>query len=113
MTQDELKRRAAHAALQFVQSGAVIGVGTGSTVNFFIAELAKQASKVRGAVSSSEASARRLRDAGIALVDLNDTYEAARSPARKSSPPWRAGSYVSPTKPNTSRPSANFPCRSK
>jgi ribose 5-phosphate isomerase A len=77
MTQDELKQRAAQAAMQFVRDGAIIGVGTGSTVNFFIAELAKHVGKVRGAVSSSDASARRLLDAGIALVDLNDVEEFA------------------------------------
>jgi ribose 5-phosphate isomerase A len=69
---DANKRRAAHAALQFVAPGATIGVGTGSTVNHFIAALAADAGRVPRAVSSSEASSARLRAAGIAVVDLNE-----------------------------------------
>ncbi|MFZ5556330.1 MAG: ribose-5-phosphate isomerase RpiA [Pseudomonadota bacterium] len=71
MTQDELKQAAARAAIERVPPDSIVGVGTGSTVNFFIAELARLRSRVRGAVSSSEASAQRLRAAGIPVLDLN------------------------------------------
>ena len=74
---DAKKRRAARAALELVASGATIGVGTGSTVNFFIDALASSPGRVRCAVSSSEASSARLRDAGITLVDLNDLPDLA------------------------------------
>lgn len=69
---DSKKRRAAEAALEYLEDGAVIGVGTGSTVNFFIDALAACSSRVRGAISSSNASTGRLRAAGIAVLDLND-----------------------------------------
>src|SRR5215813_1670604 len=72
---DEKKRRAALAALELVGSGATIGVGTGSTVSFFIEALAACPERVRRAVSSSEGTSARLRAAGIALVDLNDLTE--------------------------------------
>ncbi len=75
MTQDEKKRRAAEAALAYVQDGSVIGVGTGSTVNFFIEALAALRNRVAGAVSSSEASTERLRKLGIEVLDLNATGE--------------------------------------
>ena len=75
MTQDEKKRRAAEAALAYVQDGSVIGVGTGSTVNFFIEALAAMRDRVAGAVSSSEASTQRLRKHGIEVLDLNATGE--------------------------------------
>jgi ribose 5-phosphate isomerase A len=75
MKQDEMKRRAAEAALAYVQDGAVIGVGTGSTVNFFIEALAAHRNRIAGAVSSSEASTRRLRTLGIEVLDLNATGE--------------------------------------
>jgi len=75
MTQDEKKRRAAEAALAYVQDGSVIGVGTGSTVNFFIEALAAMRDRVAGAVSSSEASTQRLRKLGIEVLDLNATGE--------------------------------------
>jgi len=73
MSQDQKKQRAAAAALQFIQPGTVIGVGTGSTVNFFIDALAGSRARVAGAVSSSEASSRRLAAHGIPVLDLNDT----------------------------------------
>ncbi|MFO1392945.1 MAG: ribose-5-phosphate isomerase RpiA [Steroidobacteraceae bacterium] len=73
MTQDEKKRRAAESALQYVRDGEVIGVGTGSTVNFFIDALAAHKDRIAGAVSSSEASTLRLRSHGIAVLDLNAT----------------------------------------
>jgi ribose 5-phosphate isomerase A len=77
MTQDELKQAVAKAAIQYVPDNALVGVGTGSTVNFFIAELAKIKHRVEGAVSSSEASAKLLREAGIPVLDLNNVYELA------------------------------------
>ena len=72
MTQDELKKAAALAALGQVEDGTIVGVGTGSTVNHFIDGLATIKDRIAGAVSSSEASARRLQSHGIALFDLND-----------------------------------------
>jgi ribose 5-phosphate isomerase A len=72
MTQDELKKAAALAALGQVEDGTIVGVGTGSTVNHFIDGLAAIKDRIAGAVSSSEASARRLQSHGIALFDLND-----------------------------------------
>ena len=69
---DAKKRRAALAALQLAAHAAVIGVGTGSTVNLFIEALAANPGRVRSAVSSSEASSARLRAAGIAIADLNE-----------------------------------------
>lgn len=71
MTQDEMKQAAARAAMEFVPRDAVIGVGTGSTVNFFIEELAKMRGQIDGAVSSSQASTERLKAAGIRVLDLN------------------------------------------
>lgn len=68
---DAMKRAAAHAALDYIDSGDVIGVGTGSTADFFIDALAKNKGKIDGCVASSEASAARLRAHGIALFDLN------------------------------------------
>jgi ribose 5-phosphate isomerase A len=67
------KQRAALAALEYVEAGSILGVGTGSTVNALIELLAAQASRLRlrGAVSSSEASSARLRSQGIAVLDLN------------------------------------------
>jgi ribose 5-phosphate isomerase A len=69
---DDKKRRAAHAALERVTDGALIGVGTGSTVNFFVDALAAHPGRVRQAASSSEATSTRLRAAGIEVVDLNE-----------------------------------------
>ncbi len=75
MTQDELKKAAAQAAIQYLVDGAIVGVGTGSTVNFFIDELALVKDRIAGAVSSSEASSRRLEAHGIRIFDLNDVTE--------------------------------------
>ncbi len=72
MTQDELKLAVAQAALAYVVEGDIVGVGTGSTANFFIDELAKMKHKIKAAVASSEATAQRLRSHGIAVLDLND-----------------------------------------
>jgi ribose 5-phosphate isomerase A len=75
MTQDEQKRAAAKAAIQYVPAGCIIGVGTGSTANYFIDELASIKGNLDGAVASSEATARRLKDCGIAVLDLNSVDE--------------------------------------
>jgi len=72
---DAKKRRAALAALDLVPRDTLIGIGTGSTVNFFIEALATRPGLVRTAVSSSTESSARLRAAGVALVDLNDLTE--------------------------------------
>ena len=72
MNQDDKKRQAAAAAIRFVPHDVVIGVGTGSTANYFIDELVKIKGRLQGAVASSEATARRLRAHGIEVVELND-----------------------------------------
>lgn len=77
MTQDELKQAVARAAIDYVVKHEIIGVGTGSTANFFIDELAKIKADIKGAVASSEATAARLRGHGIAVYDLNDVAEIA------------------------------------
>ncbi len=71
MSQDALKLAAARAAIPYIEEGSIVGVGTGSTVNFFIDELAKIRDRIEGAVSSSEASAARLKAHGIPVLDLN------------------------------------------
>lgn len=73
MSQDAAKRLAAEAALAYVEPGEVLGVGTGSTVNHFIDLLAERRIEIAGAVSSSEASTRRMQDHGIRVMELNDT----------------------------------------
>lgn len=73
MNQDELKRLAGAAALDYVQPDSVIGVGTGSTVNCFIEALVSSGIRIEAAVSSSEATTRLLEDAGILVMDLNQT----------------------------------------
>jgi ribose 5-phosphate isomerase A len=70
-TQDELKQQVAKAAVEYVKEG-IIGVGTGSTANYFIEELAKVKHKIEGAVASSEATAELLRGHGIEVFDLNN-----------------------------------------
>ncbi|HZX72310.1 MAG TPA: ribose-5-phosphate isomerase RpiA [Rhodanobacter sp.] len=65
------KRQAGEAAIRFVEDGAVIGVGTGSTVAFFIEALADLKSRIEGAVSSSEQSTAQLKKLGIPVLDLN------------------------------------------
>lgn len=72
MTQDELKALVGQAALQYVQPGSVVGVGTGSTVNKFIDALATVKDTIRGAVSSSVASTARLQAHGIPVFDAAD-----------------------------------------
>lgn len=71
-SQDDLKRAVARAALEYVPVDGIIGVGTGSTANFFIDELAGIRHRIRGAVASSEASAKRLKGHGIEVLSLND-----------------------------------------
>ena len=71
MTQDEMKKNAAWAALEFIPRHTVVGVGTGSTVNHFIDALASIKHDIKGAVSSSEQSTARLKALGIAVLDLN------------------------------------------
>ncbi len=71
MSADAGKRAAAKAALQYVESDSILGVGTGSTVNLFIELLSREPGLVKAAVSSSEASSRLLRDAGIEVMELN------------------------------------------
>lgn len=79
MTQDELKAAVAQAAIEYVLTevpqGALIGVGTGSTANYFIDALAAHKDRYRGAVASSEATRQRLEQHGIAVFDLNEVSE--------------------------------------
>ena len=79
MTQDELKQAVAQAAADYVvknaPEGSIIGVGTGSTANFFIDALAPLKSKYKGAVASSEATRKRLESHGIQVFDLNDVAD--------------------------------------
>ena len=72
MTQDELKLAVARAAIAHVPMDSIVGVGTGSTANFFIDELGKIKHKIQAAVASSEASAKRLQGHGIEVISLND-----------------------------------------
>lgn len=72
MTQDELKLAVAQAAMAYIPANCIVGVGTGSTANFFIDELGKIKQKLVGAVASSEASAQRLKGHGIEVISLND-----------------------------------------
>lgn len=72
MTQDELKKAAAWAALEFVNENTIVGVGTGSTVNHFIDALGSVKDTIVGAVSSSEASTEKLKALGIEVFELND-----------------------------------------
>lgn len=72
MNQDEMKKAAAEAAIEHVEDDTVVGVGTGSTVNFFIDALARIKGRIEGAVSSSQASTERMRALGIRVLDLNE-----------------------------------------
>jgi ribose 5-phosphate isomerase A len=71
MTQDELKRKVAHAALHYIKDVSIVGVGTGSTVRHFIDYLAEFKSDIEGAVSSSEMTTAHLKKVGIPVLDLN------------------------------------------
>ncbi|MEX1073650.1 MAG: ribose-5-phosphate isomerase A, partial [Burkholderiales bacterium] len=75
MTQDELKQLVAREALKHVVEDAIVGVGSGSTVNFFIDALASMKGRIEGAVAASEASAERLKKHGIRVFDLNAVDE--------------------------------------
>jgi ribose 5-phosphate isomerase A len=75
MSQDELKKQVAAEALKHVVDGAVVGVGSGSTVNHFIDALAAIKGRIEGAVAASEASAERLKKHGIRVFDLNSVNE--------------------------------------
>lgn len=75
MTQDEMKQAVARAALEHVVPGTIIGIGTGSTANFFIDALAEIKHTINGTVASSEASAKRLQGHGIPVLDLNSVDE--------------------------------------
>ncbi len=75
MTQDELKKAVAKAAIAHVPEDCIVGVGSGSTANFFIDELAGVKGRLEGAVASSEATSARLKAAGIRVFDLNSVDE--------------------------------------
>ena len=75
MTQDEMKKAVAKAALEYVVEDTIIGIGTGSTANHFIDFLAEIKHKIKGTVASSVASADRLKKHGIPVFDLNDVAE--------------------------------------
>ncbi len=72
-----MKQAVARAAIDYVVNGEIIGVGTGSTANFFIDELGRIKDRIQGAVASSEATAERLRGHGIPVFDLNDVESLA------------------------------------
>lgn len=72
MANEDAKRRAARAAMEYVKPGEIVGVGTGSTVGFFIEALGEKTVPIAGAVSSSEDSSRKLRALGIPVLDLNE-----------------------------------------
>jgi ribose 5-phosphate isomerase A len=73
MNIEMFKKSAAEAALEYIENGDIVGVGTGSTANFFIDALARIKGRIDGAVASSEASAERLKGHGISVLDLNRT----------------------------------------
>ena len=77
MSQNEAKRLAAEKALEYVDDGMIVGVGTGSTVAFFIDALARIKHRIAGTVSSSDQSTERLRAHGIEVMELNDTGDLA------------------------------------
>lgn len=75
MTQDEMKQAVAQAALKYVVKDTIIGVGTGSTANFFIDALASMKDDIKGTVASSVATQERLESHGIQVFDLNEVEE--------------------------------------
>jgi len=75
MTQDELKQAVAHAAIRYVVDGEIVGVGTGSTANFFIDALGDIRHRIKGAVASSEVTAARLISRGVNVYDLNQVEQ--------------------------------------
>ena len=75
MNQNEMKQAAAEAAIAYVEDGSVVGVGTGSTADFFIAALGKIKHRIDGAVASSEGTAQKLKALGVAVYDLNSVKD--------------------------------------
>jgi ribose 5-phosphate isomerase A len=75
MTQDEMKQAVARAAIAYVPDACIVGVGTGSTANFFIEELGRIRGRIEGAVASSESTAARLKAVGIPVLELNAVSE--------------------------------------
>lgn len=75
MTQDEMKKSVAQAALAYVVPGSIVGVGTGSTANMFIDALATMKNQILGTVASSNVSAQRLESHGISVLNFNDVSE--------------------------------------
>ena len=75
MSQDDRKKEVAKAAIKYIEDDSIVGVGTGSTVNFFIEELGKIKDRIKGAVSSSVASEELLKQQGIPVLSLNDVSE--------------------------------------
>lgn len=75
MSQDQKKRNAAKVAIDYIKNNAIIGVGTGSTINFFIEELAKNKGFIDGAVSSSVATDKLLKEYNIPIIELNSVDE--------------------------------------
>lgn len=72
--QEKMKRAAAHAALEYIEEGIILGIGTGSTVNYFIEELKAHRNKIEAIVASSEASAQQIKALNIPLIDLNSVH---------------------------------------
>jgi ribose 5-phosphate isomerase A len=77
MTQDEMKKAVAEAALEYIDFEMIVGVGTGSTANYFIDALARVKGKIDGTVASSIATAERLKKHGIPVLELNDVGQLA------------------------------------
>lgn len=75
MSQDDRKKEVAKAAIEYIEDDTIVGVGTGSTVNFFIEELGKIKNRIKGAVSSSIASEELLKQRDIPVLSLNDVIE--------------------------------------
>lgn len=75
MSQDDRKKEVAKAAIKYIEDNSIVGVGTGSTVNFFIEELGKIKDRIKGAISSSVASEELLKQQGIPVLSLNDVNE--------------------------------------
>ncbi len=77
MSQDQLKKAVAEAALEYIKPGMVLGVGSGSTVNCFIDALSKVKGKIEGAVATSSVTEKKLKELSIPIVDLNSVGELA------------------------------------
>lgn len=134
MTQDELKKAVGWAALQYVQPGTIVGVGTGSTAAHFIDALGTMKGQIEGAVSSSDASTEKLKSLGIHVFDLNEVDSlgvyvdgadeinghmqmikggGAALTREKLLLPWRRNLSVLPTRPKKSIFSVTSRCRLK